>query len=458
MNLPAPPWPAPPPADAAGAPPRPAPEQLRAIFLEVAASLGARVCRDALWAADLCNWIGPSMEPLQGTWRQVHRAYGPELYGGTGGIGLFLARLHAATGERVFRRTAIAATRHALARAEEIEPPSRIGAYSGWFGICHAALEVAAVLGEDSLRPAAASLLESALACEPDGQLDVLAGCAGAAATLLAIHADLAPGGRLVEAAARYADHLVARAVRTEAGWSWGDSVPAAASPAQRPPWVGNLTGFSHGAGGIGWSLLETWHATGEQRFREAAEGAFRYERHWFDPARGNWPDLRDPALSGSPPAAATSGPQFMTAWCHGAPGIGLSRLRAYEILGCESCRGEAEAAIATTLANLEGSQEMSQTNYSLCHGKGGNCDLLIYGALALGRPELLRRAEEVGLQALAMHEEQGLPWPCGTYGNVEVPGLMLGLSGIGHFYLRLADPERTPSVLILRPGAARRR
>ena len=95
------------------------------------------------------------------------------------------------------------------------------------------------------------------------------------------------------------------------------------------------------------------------------------------------------------------------------------------------------------------GGTEMSQTNDCLCHGRGGNCETLIYGAQILGRPEWLHRAEEIGLQEIETCAAQRTPWPCGTYGAVEVPGLLLGLAGIGYFYLRLADPAGTPTVLI---------
>jgi lantibiotic modifying enzyme len=426
-----------------------APGEGAAAFLDAAVSLGARVCRDALWAGERCNWIGPATESLGGRWRQVHRAYGPDLYGGTAGIALFLARLHAVAGERVFRRTALGAVRHALDRAEDIAAPVRIGAYSGWPGLGHAALSVARLLDEDSLRGPALALLDAAAALPPDPhQLDVLAGCAGAIAPLLLAHEELGAPASLVEAAIGFGDHLIATAVRSAAGWSWGEH----GAGDSRRPWIANLTGFSHGAGGIGWSLVELYRATGEARFREAGEGAFSYERHWFDEARGNWPDLREPEASGVP---AADGPAFMTAWCHGAPGIGLSRLRAHEILGGDSYRREAEAAIRTTLASLEGGAEMSQNNYSLCHGMGGNCDLLLYGSAALGDPAWRERAEQIGRHGIAVHEEQQLPWPCGTFANVEVPGLMMGLSGIGYFFLRLAAPGAVPSVLIFRPSAA---
>jgi hypothetical protein len=42
-------------------------------------------------------------------------------------------------------------------------------------------------------------------------------------------------------------------------------------------------------------------------------------------------------------------------------------------------------------------------------------------------------------------------PWPCGTSGDT--PNLMLGLAGIGYFYLRLAIPA-IPSILLLRREA----
>ena len=39
-----------------------------------------------------------------------------------------------------------------------------------------------------------------------------------------------------------------------------------------------------------------------------------------------------------------------------------------------------------------------------------------------------------------------------GGLGGGETPGLMLGLAGIGYFYLRLFDPDGVPPVLIVLP------
>ncbi len=45
--------------------------------------------------------------------------------------------------------------------------------------------------------------------------------------------------------------------------------------------------------------------------------------------------------------------------------------------------------------------------------------------------------------------------WLCGTPSNVETPGLMTGLAGIGYQLLRLANSAQVPSVLLLAPPAA---
>jgi lantibiotic biosynthesis protein len=49
------------------------------LFLDTAASLGARLCRDALWWGDRCTWLGAGMEPQDGAWAVVYRTLGADL-------------------------------------------------------------------------------------------------------------------------------------------------------------------------------------------------------------------------------------------------------------------------------------------------------------------------------------------------------------------------------------------
>src|SRR5258708_22196008 len=104
-------------------------------FLEAAHSIGMRLCRDAIWAGERCNWIGSSMEYVANNWQTVQKAFGPELYAGTAGIGLFLAELESVAHEAIFRKTAQAAFATTLSRASELPAAMGIGFYSGLTGV-----------------------------------------------------------------------------------------------------------------------------------------------------------------------------------------------------------------------------------------------------------------------------------------------------------------------------------
>jgi lantibiotic modifying enzyme len=376
---------------------------MKPAYLEVAERIGARLCRDALWSEGRCNWTA---DRLEGT-TIAHGSLGPSLYSGTAGIALFLWRLSQATSERIFRVTAEAALRQALSKPLKSNP----GFYTGAPGILFAASMLGREIPDEQAVAAART--------DPR-MLDLLSGSAGAIVALLHF-VSLGGGTRLLETAVQHGDLLLAEALRGESGWSW-KGIRA----------IRNLTGFSHGAAGIAWALLELWQVTREERFREAALEAFRYERACFDPERQAWPDFREA------PA------QYPALWCHGAVGIGFSRLRAWQILADPVCLAEARIALdrATDPA-------FAPANHSLCHGKSGNADFLLYASHLLGEERWLAPAEAWAREGIELFERRRLPWPCGLPRANETPDLMLGLAGIGYHYLRLADPERTPTVLL---------
>lgn len=368
-----------------------------AAFLETANVLGARLCRDAIWAGARCNWLGDAMELTGASYSVVHRACGPELYNGTAGIALFLARLYALTGEKVHRAVATAAARHALSRLGSIHPVARIGFYSGASGIAHALLAVGEQLDEQHLIDQS---LEIVARLDADGEhgLDVISGVAGAIPALLDIHARYSrhahySGDRMLEVASRLGDRLLAAAHRSDAGWSW-DMLRV---PGQR-----DLTGFSHGTAGIGWSLLELHRVTGEARFREAAEHGFLYERNCYSAEQENWPDFR--TMYGGAGA-----PVYAVAWCHGAPGIGLSRLRAFQFSGDATCRAEAEAALRTTTRSLgQALTGTANVDFSPCHGLAGNAELLLYARDVLGAGEHDAVVEQVARRGIELYRKTG--------------------------------------------------
>jgi lantibiotic modifying enzyme len=409
----------------------------RSEFLQVADAIGARLCRDALWDGERCNWLGDSMEHIGKDWKVAHRALGPDLYGGTSGVALFLGCLFAFTGERLFRKTALGGIRQAISRTAIPEESSGLGFYSGLTGIAYSLVTLSRLFESAELDEHARRVLEGPLTRAPEpSALDVIAGSAGAIPALLTMSRVLGEDSAC-ELAVRHGHNLLATADVRSVGLSWNTLNIPAADRRQ------DLTGFSHGAAGIGWALLELGEVTGEPRFVNAAEQAFAYERQWFDPAHENWPDFRslyDPTVQGD------RTPGYPVTWCHGAPGIGLSRLRAFDITGTRVYRDEAEAALRCTERVLEAPVE---GNFCLCHGAAGNAELFLYAGQVLHEERYHLVATRVGEEGADRYETSHVPWPCGVTGGGECPDLMLGLAGIGQFYLRLYDPEQTPLILL---------
>jgi lantibiotic modifying enzyme len=192
----------------------------------------------------------------------------------------------------------------------------------------------------------------------------------------------------------------------------------------------------------MAWALLELSSVAGEGRFRRTALELIEWERSLFNAEKKNWPDLRESQLPGSTEGpTGKEEPGFRLAWCHGAPGIGLARLRSLPHLDDAKSRAEISVALETTVAQGFG------RNQSLCHGDLGNLELVVYASRALDR-RWETEANRLAANILESIQEHG--WLCGVPLEVETPGLMTGLAGIGYEFLRLADPTRVPSVLAL--------
>jgi lantibiotic biosynthesis protein len=389
-------------------------------FLDAAACIGRRIADSAVWSDGRCNWVGAlGRERSLSSGHAAIAALGPDLYEGTSGVALFLAEAGAVLGEPRLRATALGAIRLTLEQAGRAGDD---GLYSGRLGIAYAATRVAGVLAADDVAAGAAALGASWRPGAGPGAADVMRGRAG---TLLALLA-LGDAGT----AAALGDELIAHARRAPAGWSWAD-------PGR--PSMHHLCGYAHGASGVGHALSELFGATGDARYRDAAERAFAYERSWQEPETGTWPDLRGVARHagrGLPVPTAHS-------WCNGAGGIALARLRAHELLGAPAIRRDAELAVAACERHAAELLERAPDDFSLCHGVAGAGDVL----MEAGRKEA---AAELGWLGIERHGRPGAPgFPCGVPVG-ETPALMVGLAGIGLFYLRLAD-RAVASPLLLR-------
>ena len=404
------------------------------IHLDVAQRIGMQLCRDAVRSNGRCNWLGDSMELVGDQWRVSHKSFGGDLYSGTSGIALFLAQLDRFRPDPLLRDTTRAALEHALTRndSDETGPWSF---YSGALGAGFAAAEIGDWFDDGALVERGMAVIKNATRTISESSFDILAGSAGWIAPLLRLHRRTGEAW-LLDAAVRAGEHIVRTANRGERGASWGN-IP-------KEMVAHDLTGYSHGTAGVAIALLELHQAAPDEKFADLARAAFAYERSWFSPQQQNWPDFRSRISPEGQPEEFGCG----LAWCHGAPGIGLSRLRAWQLTGDDSYREEALTALRATHAPLM--MPSGELSFALCHGIAGNAELFIEAADIVNDPQWIAVAEAIGVRGATYYHDGRRPWPCGVNGGGETPGLLLGLAGIGWFYLRLHDREKVPSVLMV--------
>jgi type 2 lantibiotic biosynthesis protein LanM len=386
-------------------------------FLAAARVIAERLHDLAVLGADgSAAWIGPRYFPGRDVYELA--ALGPDLYGGTAGIALFLAAFGHAAGDGRSKDLALRVVdtlRRSLGR--RVPRELGIGGLAGIASVLYALVWIGELLGEERLIQEALTLsarLDSGWIAA-DRKLDVVFGSAGAILGLLALDRVLPapnPAGRTaLEIAGECADHLLARRSAVgppPRGWPSRGEVP--------------LAGFAHGATGISYALLRLYERTGRRELRDAAGEGLAFDRQ-LSPARG---------LLGA-------------TWCRGVPGIALARLATLGVLDSADLRKEIDLALEITRA-----QPLPAIDH-LCCGNFGRVEVLLEASRILGDPGLLAAAREIAVRVLARTASSGR-FGCVPGGGSELtdPSLFRGEAGIGFSLLRLAGSEDLPCVLRL--------
>jgi lantibiotic modifying enzyme len=243
-------------------------------------------------------------------------------------------------------------------------------------------------------------------------------------------------GEPLHEAAFRLGNVLLKCATATKAGCTW---------PTRNRFGRSRLLGYAHGPSGIAAALVQLYACTGCAEFLATASRAIEYERSFHDNQIHNWPA----AEASEDKSDQTTLERFPLCFCYGAPGIALARLAGtLREDACDLWARDLEAALDS--CRTYAVNPSSYGNYSLWYGAAGNAEPLLLAAEHLNRPELREAAEVIGANGLARYQEAEMPWPCGLPGIGELPSLMLGIAGIGYFYLRLARQAQVGSTLLI--------
>ncbi|WP_019500707.1 type 2 lanthipeptide synthetase LanM family protein [Pseudanabaena sp. PCC 6802] len=404
-------------------------EQAIAEAKKIAAEIEARAIAEPDGSL---NWIGLGYE-IKSERFQL-QVLNDNLYEGRCGVSLFFAALSQVSSDSHFRNLALQTLQSMRRQIQTIDRESQqriarlngIGGASGVGSTIYTFVKISQFLDDATLLQDACSL-SNWIAPEliaADRQLDIFSGAAGAMLGLLSLY-EATKEASVLQRAIACGQHLIAHQA------SYEGSPPAWSTLGAKP-----LTGFSHGAAGISYALLRLYAVTNNRDYLEAALEGIEYERSVFSESHANWPDFRGAGQAGQH--------SFLTQWCHGATGIGLGRLGSFEIVKTPEVEREIEVALQTT------QKYALQIIDHLCCGNLGRVEALLVGAQRCSRSDWHQTAFQNATNVVSRARRTGAYQLFPNLPNsVFNPGFFQGTAGIGYQLLRLAQPDRLPSVLL---------
>ncbi|MEO6911506.1 MAG: type 2 lanthipeptide synthetase LanM family protein [Edaphobacter sp.] len=403
------------------------PRSLEAIALEIAAELMEEPVRGEDGSV---SWI--ALEYLQKAGVFQFKPISFNLYSGALGVAYFFAALARITGAQSHRQYALAALapvlRIAQREAREVLRFSGLGVGVGLGSLIYGLASIADLLGPCGDSDAC---LEASMNCIPfitekvlreDSNPDLMFGTAGgilALAKLRKVTRYPEVGDKIAE----MAQSLLAKQQRMESG---KNVVPTYEGRA--------VTGLSHGVAGVALSLARAYEAVGDDRFLDAAFEHVEFEESLYDATRGIYPDYR----------SREGKPAYMTNWCHGAPGIGLTRLAIYGIT-------QDDSLIPQIKKNMEMTSRFPLDRLDhLCCGNLGRLDIQLEYAIRMQNSTLESIQKDTAFVVQRYYANGGFRFFVDTPSKVFCPGLFSGAAGIGYALLRLSNPGTLPCVLAL--------
>jgi len=374
------------------------------------------------------------------------------IYSGNAGILLFLAELYKQTQDQRYYKAVEEGTK-CLAHTLKTDDSDYYALVTGRFGVLLSLIDLAEFLNHPPYVDLALEYAHNVdtFLGQPGTIMDFINGVSGTLTGLLMMH-EKTGQDFLLDKIELLTNAVIKDARPGAVGLYWDRSNQH----------IRGLCGFSHGVSGIGYAFLQVGQYVQNPEFYKLAQLAFAYENHYYDGNRQNWPDFRN-GIYDEPSMVEYKGyynegkreevfakANAMSAWCHGAPGVGLSRIKAIELLDDQEYKDDLEKALDATRRACDAVME-NELSYTLCHGGGGNAMLFTESYKRFGNKEQLDYARKVATQSLTV-KQQGNSYKSGfsASGDVEDISMFMGNAGIGYFLLQTMQPEKVPSMLLM--------
>lgn len=336
--------------------------------------------------------------------------HGMYLYDGIGGVAVFLAMVLKSYPEAEFERIYKMVTKKlfhytkSLLKDEEKSESSHTGAFIGEGSIVYTYLLLYKITQRqiylDYAKMHGEILFKK---MEAEKTSDFLSGLSGAVVVLLKLYRETGEE-RLLKAAVEQGERIWERAERQKTGYGFLGAMEGKA-----------LAGMAHGNSGYILAFSYLLEITEERCYQERISELLAYEDSLYSKEAGNWRDLRK----------EDSGRKDLNAWCHGAAGILLSRMKLKHLKEFRDC-AEVQRDMERCVEALHLCPETESV--CLCHGLAG-MRWIIGHYLKEYRDEILEEKQERLLNRILRMWEKGEGMLPQEYYQVS---LMTGITGVG--------------------------
>lgn len=358
-----------------------------------------------------------------------------DLFNGNCGIVLFFLKLYQLDGNADHLRI-INKAMYRILNAGEVLQPKFFALYTGLGGVIYTCLKIFEATNDGFYKNKALTLsLDNEKHLTDLSKADLLSGYTGNLLLLsLLYHHTNHP--QVLNMVNLLIDRLIVEARISEQGLKWDYSRSKKA--------YDSMTGFSHGASGIAWVLMQVGQYFNALGLTYLAKEALRYEMQYFHSPAKNWLDLRlGPHRLNKPDVHKWKIETFLpemtdvNAWAHGAAGVGLSRQLAMQLIKEESYSTDCQQVFERCLNDLK---KLNRTDFTLV---SGYCGMIPF----LSSYKLTSEIESILDQASDLHRKTN---SYNTYVSCGIDdyGLLSGKAGIGYIILNILMGQNFDSIL----------
>ena len=410
-------------------------------IMNAAVSIADRLMKNSISDSDRIYW-----KTLRLAEKNIHNyALSETIYSGNAGIALFFIELYKLTGDARYFEI-ITKIKNWLIYYCKNNPSRNAAFYTGRSGVAYSLLQIYKLDNEKATENAALEIAMRGLE-NHDFSLnpDLLSGNASVMLGLMHLYAASKKDWALEQIDKAAGEIISSLNFSLSEGMSWGTNFNN----------LKNLCGFSHGVSGVAFSFLELGNYFNLDAFIWLARQAIVYENNLFK--NDEWPDYRlmiakedfidaaEKLKNGGQNYLFTPG--SYNAWCHGAVGIGLARLRAYSLLHDPHDLTDFDKAITIVQSKNYGAG--TNRSYTLCHGLGGFAHLYLDAGNFFKNPDYISRANEIIAMSIDSFKKNN-KFRSG-YATSQDPdySMFMGDAGIGYTYLKFLDYNQSGNILI---------